>query len=143
MLTIALLAAAGCAPAVEGPGVVVEKAWSRPAAAGGVGGGFAIIENRGKGPVTVVSITSPQADRAEFHQSIEAGGIWSMKDFPNGIVIAPLGKLVLAPGGYHVMLVGLKARAEEGQTIPATLTIRRGETTWTTEVSFAVRASPP
>lgn len=141
---LALVSAlAACAPRAEGPDLAVEKAWSRPASAGGVGGGFAVIENRGATPVTVVSMTSPQAERIEFHQSVETGGVYSMKTFPDGIVILPHGKLVLGPGGYHAMLVGLKSRTEEGQTIPATLTVRRGETVWTMEVQFAVRATAP
>ena len=32
------------------------------------------------------------------------------------------GKATLAPGGYHVMLMGLKAPLKEGQSFPLTLT---------------------
>jgi copper(I)-binding protein len=141
-LVIAISAAA-CAPANDSSGVVVRKAWTRPAPAGGVGGGFGEIVNTGRDAVTVVSLTTPRAERTEFHQTAEDGGIYSMKDFPNGIVIPAHGKLVLAPGGYHAMMIGMKTRTETGQTIPATLTLLSNGQTQMVDISFAVRNTAP
>jgi periplasmic copper chaperone A len=32
------------------------------------------------------------------------------------------------PGGYHIMLMGLKHRLEEGQMVPVTLSFEKGGT---------------
>jgi len=74
---------------------------------------------------------------------VEANGVYSMKSFPNGVVIAPRGTLELAPGGYHAMMVGLKTSTSEGQTIPATLTFRRLNRVETVRVAFTVQIAPP
>ena len=140
---ILLIGVTACQRDASGTGVVVRKPWTRPAPAGGVGGGFMEITNTGPGPVTLVGLASSRAERVELHQTVETGGVYSMTDFPNGIVIPAHGKLKLAPGGYHAMMVGLKARTEPGQTAPVTLTLNRGGKTLTVEVSLAVQNSAP
>ena len=53
----------------------------------------------------------------------------------------PAGKAVpLAPGGYHVMLMGLKRQLKEGETVPLTLVVEhKGGKRENVEVQVAVR----
>ncbi len=142
---LAVLAAAAGALArdYEIPGVRVLSPWSRPAAAGGVGAGFAVIINTQATPVVLVSIRSPKAQKVELHQSVETAGVYSMTAFPDGVVIPANGRLELGPGGYHAMFVGLKDKLKTGQSLPATLTFRRGESFRSLKVEFSVQDKAP
>ena len=42
-----------------------------------------------------------------------------------GIALEPGKPVTLAPGGYHVMLMGLKAPLKQGDQFPLTLTFER------------------
>ena len=53
-----------------------------------------------------------------------------------------MGSLTLAPGGYHVMFVGLKAALPQGGKLPATLTFRKGAATFPVAVTFNVDPPP-
>lgn len=80
---------------------------------------FSII-NTGDVPDALIGLTA-DFPRTEIHQSFEDGGIMRMRPAPR-LEIAPGQTVTLAPGGYHVMLMGLDGDPfEEGETIPATL----------------------
>jgi hypothetical protein len=87
----------------------------------------------------VVAIASPIARQAEIHESSMHGGVMHM----HGVeaLELPAGKAVeLKPGGFHVMLMGLKGPVREGDTVPLTLTIEgRDRKRTTLEVKAAVR----
>lgn len=141
----AALAAGGAAQAhdYEAPGLKIQHPWSRPANAGGTGAGFVTIVNTERTPVTLVSITTPRAQRVEFHRTVESQGVFSMEKQEGGLTIAPGGNLVLAPGGVHAMLIGLTERNANGQNFPAVMTFRRDGQTSTVRVEFSVQISPP
>lgn len=44
------------------------------------------------------------------------------------IEVKPGSVVELQPGGYHVMLIGLKHSLEEGQMVPITLSFEKGGT---------------
>jgi copper(I)-binding protein len=80
--------------------------------------------------MTLTSVTSDRlvgtstsaAQQAELHRSTEEGGVVRMRPVVDGLEL-PAGKAVsLTPGGYHVMLTGLKAPLQPGQTVPLHLT---------------------
>jgi copper(I)-binding protein len=50
------------------------------------------------------------------------GGVMKMRAIPS--LALPAGKAVdLKPGGYHVMLMDLKAQVKDGDTVPVTLVV--------------------
>ena len=66
-------------------------------------------------------MATPVAASAEAHESFTDNGIVKMRPAPS--LAIPAGKVVtFAPGGYHVMLVGLKQPLVAGQSFPLTLT---------------------
>lgn len=103
--------------------VVVTEPWARasilvtrPAAA------YLTIESATGDVLT--GITTPVADQAMIHAVEEAQGVNRMVHVP--ALDLPAGEPVtLAPGGTHVMLVGLDAKLVEGETFPLTLTFER------------------
>lgn len=67
-----------------------------------------------------VSASSPLTPTVEVHEMAMQGDVMRMRQVP--AVELPAGKQVeLKPGGYHIMLLNLKAQVKEGDTVPFTL----------------------
>jgi len=132
-LSAALLASA----AVAGP-LAAKDAWTRPAAAGGTAAGYLTLVNRG-GPDLLVGADSPLAQRVEAHASGMAGGMMQMSAEP-AVPIPAGGEVVFAPGGRHLMLIGLKRALRIGDHVPVTLRFRSGARL---AVDLAVRTTGP
>ena len=65
---------------------------------------------------------SPVAATLEMHETRIEGGMSRMR--PVKSLELPAGKTVtLAPGGLHLMLMGLKEPIQEGQSVPLTLVV--------------------
>jgi copper(I)-binding protein len=61
---------------------------------------------------------------AEIHEMKMQKDVMKMAALPNGLDL-PAGKAVeLKPGGYHVMLMDLKAPLAKDTTVPVTLTFQ-------------------
>jgi copper(I)-binding protein len=72
----------------------------------------------------LVAISSPVAGVAEIHEMKMDKDVMKMAALPNGLDL-PAGKAVeLKPGGYHVMLMDLKAPLTKDTTVPMTLTLQ-------------------
>lgn len=70
----------------------------------------------------LVEARSPVAGVTEIHEMTMDNDIMRMRAVPG--IDLPAGKAVeLKPGGYHVMLMDLKAPITEGQEVPVTLVI--------------------
>ena len=68
----------------------------------------------------LVGASTPVAANAQVHETINDNGIMKMR--PVAAVPIPPGQTVtLAPGGYHIMLIGLKHPLAAGQSFPLTL----------------------
>jgi periplasmic copper chaperone A len=91
----------------------------------------------------LIAASSPVATTAELHESAMAGMVMKMRRLA-GVKI-PAGQTVaFAPGGMHVMLVGLKAPLREGQSFPLTLTFAKaGPQTVTVMVGKVGATGPP
>lgn len=138
----AILAAATATQAADYKlgAVTVRQPWSRPAQAGMNGVGFMIVENAGKSPVTLKRMEAASAASVEIHQSAMAGGVMTMRELTNGVVIPAGGQIAFAPGGYHFMLLNLKAEQKVGQKVPVTLVFDNGRKL---KVDLAVQLAPP
>ena len=102
--------------------VTVSNAWVRATVPGQqVAGAYleiSSIEN-----ATLVSAKSPAAKNVEIHVMSMEAGMMSMRQLDR--LELPAGKTVaLAPGGYHLMLTGLKQPLKKGDTVPLRLTIQ-------------------
>ncbi len=117
-MLVALLAMVPLAAGAQG-GLKVENAWSRPAMAGRVGVAYLTVTDTGA-PDRLTGASSPAAARVELHQSMTANGVASMRSVAT-LPVAPGKPAVLAPGGYHLMLIGLKQALTVGESFPLTL----------------------
>ena len=117
----------------------VEAAWTRPAAQGQTGAGFMTLKNPDAKPDALVAVESPLARTVQIHQSSMSGGMSSMKEVIR-VAIPPGGAVTFAPGGYHLMFVGLTKPVKAGDALPATLTFASGAKL---NMSFVASIAPP
>ena len=76
------------------------------------------IHNGTKKDDTILHLESPAAEVTELHTIVvESNGAKRMQKMPHATVKAGAG-LELKPGGYHLMLIGLKAPLKEGDKVP-------------------------
>ena len=106
--------------------VDVKNAWVRASVQGQKATG-AFMQLTASQPTTLVGVASPVAGVAEVHEMKMDGDVMRMRALPNGLAL-PAGKTVaLTPGGYHVMLMDLKATLPKDSTIPLTLTFKNAK----------------
>lgn len=103
--------------------VDVKNAWVRASVQGQKASG-AFMQLTAKAGTTLVGVATPVAGVAEVHEMKMDGDVMRMRAVPGGLDL-PAGKTVaLTPGGYHVMLMDLKAALPKDTTIPLTLTFK-------------------
>jgi copper(I)-binding protein len=114
----------------------IEHPWSRATPVGAkVAGGYFTIINKGSSPDRLLSISSDVSEKAELHQMGVKDGVMTMRPVEGGLDIPAGGKVALAPGGYHLMFIGLKRQPKQGEKFAATLTFEKAGTV---NVEFAV-----
>ncbi len=71
---------------------------------------------------TLVSISTPVAALAQVHEMRMESNMMMMRELEAGLPL-PAGQAVsLAPGGNHIMLMGVTEPLKAGDTVPLTLT---------------------
>jgi len=114
-----LLSLTGTAAAAQ---ISVTNAWSRPAIDTGVV--YATVRNDAAKADRLVGAKSPIAQHVEVHESMSSSG--PMGDMASMhrvrfVAVPAHGRLVLGPGGYHIMLIGLKKPLKAGMRFPIEL----------------------
>jgi len=90
-----------------------------------VGGGYITIVNKGTEGDRLISASSPFAKSTSLHDMKMDGTMMKMAEMPDGIEIPAGGTVTLAPGGLHMMFMGLTQPFVEGQTVPVTLVFEK------------------
>jgi copper(I)-binding protein len=121
ILAAALLAAGGAHAQTPSPAITVENVWARATAASAKTGALYLTIIDHGAPDRLTGITTPVADKAELHQTTMQDNIMRMRPV-DGLAVTASAPVKLAPGGYHVMLMGLKQQLKPGQSFPVTLT---------------------
>jgi copper(I)-binding protein len=86
------------------------------------GAAYLSIENTGKSPERLLSVSTPAARSAALHTMTMDGNVMKMRE-ANALPIEPGATIAMKPGmGYHIMLVGLKSELKVGDHFPMTLT---------------------
>lgn len=136
----ACLAATGAAAREFQAGALkIGQPWARPTVAGqGAGGAYLSLHNSGRTPDRLLGGRTPAAERVELHEMRMDGDVMRMRE--KVAVDLPAGQRVaLAPGGLHLMLMGLKAPLKVGDQLPLTL---RFEKAGEIEVTLQVQSAP-
>ena len=124
------------------PTISVENAWSRATTSSATSGAvFLTIVDHGA-PDRLIGANTPVASKAELHQTTMQNNIMQMRPV-DGLVISGQGPVTLAPGGYHVMLMGLKQPLQQGQTFPLTLSFEHAGPVQTSVIIEGAGAGGP
>jgi hypothetical protein len=120
--------------------VAVSDAWVRPTVAQQKATG-AFMQLTAQVPLKVVAASSPVAGVTEIHEMAMDRDVMRMRAVP--ALALPAGQTVaLKPGGYHVMLMDLKAPVKAGDVVPLTLTLEGADgQRQTLEVKATARAA--
>ena len=103
--------------------VDVTDAWVRTSVQGQKATG-AFMKLTAKDGAKLVAASSPVAGVTEVHEMKMEGDVMKMKAVAGGLDL-PAGKTVeLKAGGYHLMLMDLKAALPKDSTIPLTLVFK-------------------
>lgn len=113
----------------------IKDAWARatpPKAQ--AGGAFVTILNGGDKIDNLVGVAAPVAKTVEIHTHIAQGDVMRMVAV-GSVEVAPGKTVAMAPGGLHVMLIGLNEPLKEGASFPLELTFAQaGKVTVTVDV---------
>jgi copper(I)-binding protein len=117
---IGLLLAVAFARGAAAEGVSILDAWARMTPPGAPNGAIYLTVNDSGAPDRLLGASAPVAAMVEVHVSKMVNGVMEM--LPAGPMPVTQDKpLVLAPGGYHIMLMGLKQQLKPGDSFPVTL----------------------
>lgn len=86
---------------------------------------FMTLKNTDGKDHAVVSAKAYINQKTELHTHIHENGVMRMREVPQ-IDIPAHGEQFLKPGGFHVMLIGLKSPIKEGQEVKIDLTFEDG-----------------
>ena len=144
MKRIALLAvvlAAVSAPALAA--VTVTEPWVR-ATASYQKSSVAFMQITSSDDARLVKADSPVAKAVEFHEMVMKNNVMKMQAVP--AIDLPAGKAIeLKPGGFMVMLTGLKQQLKEGDSIPISIVVegknRKRETIKVNAQAMAMQAA--
>ncbi len=87
--------------------------------------GYLALRNTGAEADALVTVETVVADTAELHSVSMEGGIMRMRAV-DSIPVPAGGEAVLEPGGYHIMLIGLRDALAEGDSVAMVLRLRSG-----------------
>ena len=122
-LTLGLMLCLATAALAQSGPIAVTDAWARVSNVS-TGAVYLTIVNSGGADDKLIAVASPIAAKVQMHTEIDDNGIMRMRPLPS-LDVKAHGKAILAPGGKHLMLTGLKHHLTAGQTFPLTLTFAK------------------
>ncbi|WP_417412205.1 copper chaperone PCu(A)C [Hoeflea sp.] len=101
-----------------------------------VSGGYITIRNTGEEADRLISGEADFADRVEIHEMKMDGEVMKMRQLTDGLEIPAGGEVVLKPGGYHIMFIGIDSQFKDGENRNVKLTFEKAGSI---EVDFTVQ----
>jgi copper(I)-binding protein len=110
----------------------VEDVWSRPAVAlgeaesegemsrAGTGAVFMTLVNQGQEAERLIGAQTDVADTVEVHQTVMEGDVMRMQRVEY-VEIGAGAEVLLKPGDYHIMLIGMRQDLAVGDRFAVTL----------------------
>jgi copper(I)-binding protein len=92
----------------------------------GMAAAYFTLKNTSKKDVSLTKVTTDIAKSAEIHESMKMNQKMEMKPIDK-VAVKAGSETVFHPGGYHVMLIGMKPQLKAGQTVSLTLIFSDGE----------------
>ncbi|HEY5607027.1 MAG TPA: copper chaperone PCu(A)C [Alphaproteobacteria bacterium] len=121
LLLCLIAVSASAAPAAD---IELIQPWVRATPGQRTGALYLTLHNGGSESDRLVAVSTPMAQRAELHSSVEQDNVARMQKI-DGIELSPGGSVPLQPGGLHIMLVGLDPTVKPGVSMPVTFRFQR------------------
>ena len=122
--------------------VAVTEAWSRATTPVAQTGAMYVTVTASQ-PDRLTGASTPVAASAELHVSRMRNGVMEMRPVPDGLAVTPGTPIHMAPGSYHLMLMGLKQPLKQGDHVPLTLTFAHASAITVDAVVAGPGASAP
>ncbi len=131
ILVLTTILATGCDGKAESD-LAVSGMWVRAAEVTGqdseaVSAAYMLIENSGKAGDRLTSADTDIAGMVEIHTVEMEGDVMRMRPVADGLEIPAESSVILEPGGYHIMLMGLQQSLSEGDAVSITLNFESGK----------------
>lgn len=115
-----------CLMGVAPKGVSVDGGWiAVPPPGARTTAAYFELKNGGDKAITIKSIAVAGALSAEFHSTVQAGGVSSMQPMRE-FKLGPNAGATFTPGGMHVMVFGLPETVKPGTAVELTLGLDGG-----------------
>jgi copper(I)-binding protein len=101
--------------------LTITDTWVK-AADEGMTAAFGTIENSSERDITITGASSEAATAVELHEVVDD----VMRQIDGGFTVPAGGSLMLEPGGYHLMFMGIPAPIAAGDDVTVTLTLSDG-----------------
>lgn len=116
-LALAALSLAACQPAETPTEPALENAWIRSMPPGmKMTAGFGTLNNVTEEKIEISAFSSPQFRDVSLHRTEVVDGVSSMSEVES-LNLCSGETLEMAPGGYHLMLMGPRVSMAPGQTV--------------------------
>jgi periplasmic copper chaperone A len=120
--TAALLLAAALPAFSQNAAIQVEKPWARATPAGAsTGAVYMTLDNKSNAADRLTGVSTDVAATVQVHEMKVVNDKMQMREVAGGLAIPADGSVVLKPGSYHLMLMGLKKPLKAGDSFPLTL----------------------
>ncbi len=116
----------------------VTEAWARPGFKGDSSAVYFLVRNPSHQADSLIHVQTDVAERSEIHESTMGSGDTMHMQMHSALEIPADGSIELAPGGYHVMLIGLIDDLTPGEEFTLRLTFEKAG-----EISVPVKVKQP
>lgn len=121
-----VVALSGCGRSSNQPEIVIEEVWSRPVtisegATGYNSAAYLKIINNGGAADRLLRAQTDVCTVTEIHRSFIENERMMMAPVAEGLEAPAQGSVELKPGGYHLMLMGMKRSVAEGDSFAVQL----------------------
>ena len=141
LLLAGLLSGSG-AHAQAAAHITASQAWIRVLPGALPAGAYVTLQNSGSQATALTSASSADYARVMLHKSTTTGGMSRMQRVAS-LPIPAHGKAVLAPAGYHLMLMQANHPVKPGEVVKLTLTFSDGTTLVTDFIARPANALGP
>jgi copper(I)-binding protein len=126
-----MLAKTAFAQAAPDKTLEISKAWVRATPPKAHSAAVYLTVTDQGGPDRLIGASTPVAQSATLHESRTVNGVMQMRPVA-GLPVTKDAPIALSPGGFHLMLMGLKDGLKLGQTFPVTLRFEKAGPVTTT-----------
>lgn len=88
---------------------------------------YMTITNHADEDDVLTGVTCPAAREVQIHETTLNGDVMQMRPLADGLTIPADSSVTLEPGGIHMMLMGIDAVFEPGQTVELVLSFASGK----------------